>query len=411
MPASQKDMNILYFTAEQWPTFRADILALFGKYLPRYGITTDLVTEHDLASSATEQIPWPGGQSILCHVPQNRAGQYVIKFLHNLKILVSINARHYDAIQVRDMTLTALFGLIVARLKGLPFIYWLSYPQSEGQIERAKKRGFKAGMRYWYPLMQGLFGKFLLYKIVLPRADHVFVQSQQMLLDLASVGIALSKMTPVPMGVDIEAADKAAINFAKDARIEGKRVVVYLGTLDPTRKIELLFKMLAIAKQEIPNLILLLVGDTEDPLHREWLKNEAKRLGVEDLVLWTGWLPSAEAWAYVKAAEVGLSPFPRGFLLDSASPTKAIEYMALGLPVIANDNPDQAQVIQESGGGICVAHNAEAFADALVKLLKAPGQCKKMGELGKAYVSQVRNYNNLASQLCSRYMQLLGAKP
>jgi hypothetical protein len=29
----------------------------------------------------------------------------------------------------------------VARAKGLPFFYWLSYPQSEGQIDRARQRG------------------------------------------------------------------------------------------------------------------------------------------------------------------------------------------------------------------------------------------------------------------------------
>jgi len=44
-------MRLIYFTAEQWPTFRADLVALFGKYLPRRGVTCDLVTERERSVS------------------------------------------------------------------------------------------------------------------------------------------------------------------------------------------------------------------------------------------------------------------------------------------------------------------------------------------------------------------------
>ena len=63
--------------------------------------------------------------------------------------------------------------------------------------------------------------------------------------------------------------------------------------------------------------------------HLPLVGQQAKAAGVADHVLWTGWLPMGEGWRYVRAAEVGLSPFPRGFLLDSASPTKVPEYLAL----------------------------------------------------------------------------------
>jgi glycosyltransferase involved in cell wall biosynthesis len=399
-------MRLLYLTAEQWPTFRPDVLALFGSYLPRHGIHSDLATER--AHGVAEQ-PWGGGRSLLCRVPGNRAGQYVVKLWHDLREMASMDARDYDAIQVRDMSVTALAGLLCARFKGVRFFYWLSYPQSEGQIARARQRGWRGGMRFWFPLLQGYLGKWLLYRLVLPRADHVFVQSRQMRLDLAAQGVPLARMTPVPMGVDTEVADPDLIAASDDPRLRGKRVVVYLGTMDPQRRIDVLFEMLAHALPAVPDLLLVLAGDTDDAGHRERLRARAAELDVADHILWLGWRPAAEAWSYVRAAELGLSPFPRGYLLDSASPTKAVEYMGLGLPVVVNDNPDQRQVIEESGAGVCVELDGAAFAAAVVGLLQAPATMRAMGERGRAYVAGQRSYARIAADVAAVYRRLVPA--
>lgn len=397
-------MRLLYLTAEQWPTFRADLSVLFGKYLPTHGIHTDLLTEQALANHA--HTPWPAGKALLCSVPKPRALQYIVKFLHQCYGLLTADYQSYDAVQVRDMTLIALPALLMCKLKRKPFYYWLSYPQSEGQIARAKARAWRAGMRYWFPLLQGTVGQWLLYQLILPKADHIFVQSANMLQALADKGIARHKMTPVPMGVDVAALTPAP-QPSDDARLIGKRVLIYLGTLDRTRQIELLFAMLAQVQAQMPNALLVLAGDTEDAAHKVWLQAQAQAIGVAEHIVWTHWLPMAEAWRYVAAAEVGLSPFPRDALLDMASPTKAVEYMALGLPVVVNDNPDQQQVILASGAGVCVALTATAFAEAAISLLQQPALRVQMGQRGKAYIAQERSYQQIAQQLAHKYQQLL----
>jgi glycosyltransferase involved in cell wall biosynthesis len=397
-------MRILFLTAEQWPTFRADLTVLFGKYLPRFGVKSDLVTEQEVNDH--QALNWPAGHLLLCTVPRNRAGQYVVKFLHQCKVLMRANYQHYDAIQVRDMTLVALVALAMAKLKAKPFYYWLSYPQSEGQIHRSKARGMRAGMRYFFPLIQGLVGQWLLYRVILPNASHVFVQSQTMLDMIASKGIAPTKMTPVPMGVDLEAIEKGYEPIRHPA-FANKRVLVYLGTLDRTRQIEVLFNMMVHIRQTIPNVLLVLVGDTEDAEHRNWLKQEAQRLEVADSIHWTGWLPTQEAWRYVVAAEIGLSPIPRGDLLDMGSPTKAVEYMALNIPVVMNDNPDQAQVAKESDAALCVPLTPESFAQATLQLLNDADTRAGMRQKGLAYVTQVRGYAQLASNLYQTYYKLI----
>jgi glycosyltransferase involved in cell wall biosynthesis len=399
-------MHLLYLTSEQWPTYRVDLTVLFGKYLPRFGLTCDLVTEQENGFDKGDMTLWPAGEAVLCKKPKSRAKQYLLKFFHQSKVLLTADYQRYDAVQVRDMVLIALVAIIVCKLHKKPFYYWLSYPQSEGQIQRAQARGLSAGMRYWFPLIQGYIGKFLIYKVILPNAQHVFVQSTKMMDMVSTQGVSVEKMTPVPMGVDIEAT-RQSIQPSEDPILKDKKILVYLGTLDRVRQIEILFHMMAILRQSIPNALLVLVGDTEDKEHRAWLKSEAKKVGVEDAIHWTSWLPMQEAWRYVVAADIGLSPIPRGYLLDMGSPTKAVEYMALGLSVLMNDNPDQLQVANESNAAICVSLEAESFAEAALKLLNDDEVRAQMRIKGLAYVGQVRSYERLASNLYLTYHKLI----
>jgi glycosyltransferase involved in cell wall biosynthesis len=399
-------IRLLYIVEEPWPTFRPDLVALFGKYLPRHGIASDIVTDRRDAVPP-QPAGWPGGAALLCSAAPGPARRHLVKLWHNAVAMLRCNRTRYDAIQVRDMPLAGVVGLVAARWKGLPFFYWMSFPQSEGQVLRARARGMRAGMRYWFPLVQGTVGQWLLYRLVLPHADHVFVQSDQMALDLAQHGIAGARMTAVPMGVDLELAQVQSIAPSDDVRLAGKQVLVYLGTLDRARSIEILFPMLALVAAKIPGVVLVLAGDTEDAQHRAWLQAEAIRAGVSASVIWTGWLPAREALRYVRAGLVGLSPFPRGALLDSASPTKAIEYMALGIPVVVNDNPDQQRVVAAAACGVCVALGAATFAAAVLALLDDPVRCATMGRAGQRYVTAHRGYDTISAGLAAAYRHIL----
>lgn len=397
--------RLLYLTAEEWPTFRVDLTTLFGQELPRLGLHTNLVTERKGPEPAP---PWPGGQLHLCAPGRNKAENYLRKFFHLLWQAAVADRGQVAAIQVRDMPVVAAFGLLAARVRNVPFFYWMSYPQSEGQVDRARQRGPGAGLRYWFPLLQGLTGQWLLYRFVLPRADHVFVQSEQMALDVAAKGLARARMTPVPMGVDPARADPRLIQPSDDPRLAGRAVIVYLGSLDRTRQIDVLVKAMPLVRAQVPHALLVLAGDADDDDQRAHIRQLVQNPEVRDSVLCTGWLPMPEAWRYVVAADVAVSPFPRGPLLDVASPTKVLEYMALERPVLVNDNPDQQQVVQAANAGLCAPYEPAAFAQALVTLLRTPlAERQAMGQRGRAYVQAHRSYAKLAQQVAQVYQRLM----
>lgn len=402
-------MRLLFLTAEPCPTFRADVNSLFGRSLPSSGVFSDVVTTR--APSHEGPINWGGGKAFVCDNSGGGALKHLRKFVHCARHILAADKATYQAVQVRDMPYLAAFCLAVARLKGLPFFYWMSYPIPEGQMMRAKRRGARFGSpKSWLLWLRGRFGKALLHKVVLPGAEHVFVQSDQMKCNVVAIGLSAARVTPVPMGVDL--ATVRALNFAPsdDARLVDRQVLVYLGTLDPVRQIEVLFDMLSRVRREGTDALLVVIGDTHDREHRAWLMAKAREAEVEEHVLWTGWLPMDEAWKYVLAGRVGLSPFPRGSLLDSASPTKVPEYLSLGIPVVCNDNPDQQIAIETSGAGLCVPYTGVDFAQAVLTLLHEDEAARsKRIEAGYQYVILNRDYRVIAREVANVYMKLCSA--
>ena len=400
-------MRLLYATAEPCPTFRPDVAALFGKFLPRLGVASDLVARR--AGDVPGETCWGGGEALLVASAGRRPGKYAANLVHYLRMLWRADRTRYDAIQVRDMPLVALIALALARIKGLPFFYWMSFPSPDGQIALARRRGPSAGVpRFLFRLLwRGWTYYFLLYHIVLPRADHVFVQSERMREDLVAKGIARHKLTPVVMGVDLEVSAPERIAPADDSRLEGKRVLVYLGDLGRDRRIDVLLDMLRLVRAQFPDVLLVLVGEAEDEAEGLWLRSRAREAGVADATLFTGWMPSEQGRRYVRAAEIGLSPIPRGSLLDCGSPTKLVEYLSLGVPVVANDNPDQERILREGGGGFCVPLTAGDFASAVCRLLGDAALRRSMAASGRAYVRSRRGYDTLALELADKYAELL----
>ncbi len=80
--------------------------------------------------------------------------------------------------------------------------------------------------------------------------------------------------------------------------------------------------------------------------------------------------------------------------------------MAFGKPVVANDHPDQLQVIESSRSGYCVSWNEQAFADAIVRVLNNAEEAHEMGERGRAYVENHRAYHAIAEKLDDVYRDL-----
>lgn len=121
-----------------------------------------------------------------------------------------------------------------------------------------------------------------------------------------------------------------------------------------------------------------------------------------------GYLPPDESWRLLARAHIGaavLYDIPN--YVDSV-PTKVLEYMALGKPVIASDFPLYRSIIAHSGAGICVSpRDVEAVAAAVERLATRPADAAAMGERGRAASVSLYSWRAEADRLLAFYDALL----
>jgi len=388
-------LRLLLATAETHPTHRPDVRVLFGKYLPESSVDTDLVA---VCTEPIDPLSWGGGR-LLGRRANSRIGLILADVVPQGSLF-----RHcfggYDGLIVRDKPFLGLIGFLAARLARIPFIYWMSFPMTEAWLAIAGTADGSVGwQRRLYTWLRGQAGALVLYRLLAPRADHLFVQSPIMLEHLRAKGVRHPRVSAVPMGVDLDVLPGRS--HPRDDTPSQRHVAVYLGTLNKLRRQEL-ETMIDAAKEiekSFPDFVLLVIGESESAGEKGWLRRYAEARGAARCVRFLGWVPYEEGLRLAGDSSVGISPVPRGPLFDMGSPTKAIEYMALGLPVVCNDQPDQAQVVRESGGGLCVELNPSAFASAVVQLLRDPQRAEEMGKAGRAWVDEHRDYRQLAAEV------------
>ena len=105
------------------------------------------------------------------------------------------------------------------------------------------------------------------------------------------------------------------------------------------------------------------VGRCSDELRRR-LIDRASDVGIEIDLL--GWKPHQEAMAIAGAATVGVSPLHDVPNYRHSLPTKTLEYLALGTPVVASDLPGTSDVIGAMPGVLLVSPgDVDALSTAL----------------------------------------------
>ncbi|MFO1378446.1 MAG: glycosyltransferase family 4 protein [Steroidobacteraceae bacterium] len=403
---------MLCFARERYPTHRVDITELFGRELIGRGHEIDFVMQ----AASTAVTPGPtswNGRTVW--VGAARGGTGLVSRLrhqwaavaHDFRCLSMARRDRYDAIQVRDKFLIAAWVALTARRRGQKFFYWLSFPEPEAQLLRVRD----GTARYrWLTAIRGGFFWLLLYRWILPRCDHVFVQSERMRRDVAACGIPSQKMTAVPMGipaVDLDRFSGVASEVSQDLR---RRSVVlgYLGTMVIRRQLTVLVDMLADLVRRGIDVRLLFVGDGEHASDREAIEDRARQLGVRDRIEITGFLKRDVALRKIQEVDIALSPFFPTPILLSTSPTKLIEYMALGLPVVANDHPEQRLILRESRAGVRVPWGARHFARAVAYLCRLPDASRRaVGMRGREWVRLHRSYDRIADVVESAYLSHL----
>lgn len=399
-------MRLLLLVPDALPAFRVDVAVLFGKYLPREGIVSDVIGRSLPGVGAQEQ----GFASAQRSSPQGgRLAREWAYLRLAFAALTEVQRPACDAIVVRDMVSIGLLAVLTAGRRGIPCAYWMSYLMSEGRRQRALAGGaWRSSLRATLVWLKGATEEWLLHRVVLPRCRHVFAQSEAMRAHLVGRGLPAQRVSAVPMGVDTEVVRRERVAAHRPPGWDGVPLVAYLGSLERSREPWVLVDMLRRLRERYPAARLLLVGSADSDAATDALRARIAAAGLADVVQITGWLPSAQAFELICGADVTVSWVPRSPVYDLSSPTKLLETLALGLPSVANDNPDQAEVLARSRAGRLAASDAVSLADAVAALLADPVAATAQAAAGPAAIDGFRSYRVLAAEVAARLRALCG---
>ncbi|HJY98773.1 MAG TPA: glycosyltransferase family 1 protein [Patescibacteria group bacterium] len=198
---------------------------------------------------------------------------------------------------------------------------------------------------------------------------------------------AKNKTHAVPLAIDPDRFNPSIPE--KDVRhIKNKYSIVddyilYLGTLKPSKNIVGLITAFSLISPDFPKVKLVISGK------KGWMFDEifekAEKLGLEDKIVFTGFVPEEEKPALIAGARVFVLPsYWEGFGLD------ALNAMASGVPVVASNAGSLPEVVGDSGVTIDPT-DPETIAGGIKKVLTA--DATKYNSMVEAGISRAKAFS------------------
>ena len=161
-------------------------------------------------------------------------------------------------------------------------------------------------------------------------------------------------------GVDAEhfgSARKDDIWIPPELERCSKPVLGYFGVVDERMDYELITKL----ADASPDWTIVMIGPA--------MKIDAAVLPQRPNLLWLGQQPYEQLPAFCKGFNVCLMPFALNESTEFINPTKALEYMATGRPIVSSAVPD---VVRNFGAVVHVANSHDEFIRLCRRAIEQP---------------------------------------
>jgi glycosyltransferase involved in cell wall biosynthesis len=237
----------------------------------------------------------------------------------------------------------------------------------------------------------------------LRRADRVITISEHARQDVIELcGVRPERVTAILLAADerFRPASPEAIATFRERHNLPERFVLYLGTLEPRKNVEVLVRAYAHLRQQgSVDHILVLAGA------RGWQYNPifdlVRDLGLESFVRFPGYVPDEEQALWYSSATVFAFPsLYEGFGLP------LLEAMACGTPVVASRASSLPEVVGDAGLLVDPASRDE-LSLALRQILEDTDQQQSLAQAGLER-AQTFSWRRTAAETIQVYRDVLG---
>lgn len=280
----------------------------------------------------------------------------------------------------------ALAGLIVARLKRVPFVLeirdlWPQILAEAGTLSETSRV---------YRILKWLEG--FLYR----QADRIVVLAEGSQRALEKQGVPNDKILFIPNGGDPEDFEVSESRDALRKRFGFDRfTLVYAGAHGPANGLGLVLDAAESLQAGAVDVEFVLVGDG---VSKQALVDDASSRQIRN-VRFVAPIPKADVPSLLAAADVGLHCLADVELFKTGvSPNKLYDYMAAGLPVLTNTGGDIAAMVNNAGSGVAVG--SEAIAEGVAQIAElGESALVAFGKAGRSFMAAERSRTAMAQRL------------
>lgn len=182
--------------------------------------------------------------------------------------------------------------------------------------------------------------------------------------------------------------------------LEGRFVVSYIGTLGFAHGLNTVLQAADQLKDVLPDVTFLFVGEGAD---KERLVSQAKARRLSN-VIFMPQQPREKVPSLIRASDVCLVMLRKAEVFKTVIPTKMLEFMSCGRPVVLGVDGQARKVLEEAKGGLFIEpEDANGLVETLVRLYQDGELRKSLGMNGRYYI-----LNNLSRKKTSQdYLILL----
>lgn len=303
---------------------------------------------------------------------------YVLPFLPLLILKSKINLLKPDIIQIQGSNLSPylIYGLLSLKRKLVLNIYGIMFMETYFE-DNTIINGF---LRY----VQISFEKYAISKI-----SEIIVESQ-------FIKNIISKKTKSKIHVISDGVNIAEIQSSK--MINSRSDIFLAARLVKLKGIDILIKSLPKVKEDFPNLKVFIAG--EGPQKNDLILL-AEKLGLNDNVIFLGYISEKEKFDYYKSSKIVIVPSRW-----DCSPIGIYEAMGAGKAVIASDNTNSDILENGKTGLIFESENFDSLADRIILLLKDKVFRE---EISKSAENIAKNYDwsNIARSYFKVYQKII----
>jgi len=398
--------TIIVLTRELHPLKRVRLTELFMKEVSKYYKLIWLLN----SKGSSRRIQKGNNDIILipCLDP-TRSVNEIFNIIHRIKKMVFLYRgkveKMPDILLVNDGLIEGFFGYVYCRYHNIPFSFYLSsiFYNMDRELFKQEKNIINL-----YKFLISYI-KEPLYRYLIRKCDIFHPISNSMGRHFGR--IRKNGMTyPLPLcpsNFFLDEGNKKEMAISNN----GKIVLIYIGQITAVRKIENLIKLLEIVMERTKNnnIHLHLVGRIYSRKYGEKLRVLSEKEPLKGHVKIMGEKPMQEIPRLIRNASIGLSILPPIEAYRVSSPTKVLEYLSQGIPVICNSEiEDQNRIIVESKGGFSVPYNLEEISLKVMELIEHPEKAYKLGTLGRGWIINNRTYPIIADRMNREYLTYFG---